>query len=299
MSRRVREIRPLARIGEDTRAGVPAVRSPGGESDNHGSVVAGAGSIAAGETVIGTITLPANGPWSIWGVWVMIAAATETAGESFGGNLRLNALDGDLEPNPAPVRIPTGMGGSFLGATVGVRACPLKVWPIDFQAPGKARIQMIYDEASAVTVATQVVCGLLYGKTFPSFNPITYIDRVRNAIVSAVDTSIGTITLSEKSKMITGIGVQITQDGVLTTAEELLGFLRLSSDDVNLAPSQWPLNAAYSAGLGALIGQSNIIIPDLIPVNIPVPGGARINCFIDLNTAITNAAEVEVFLSYE
>ncbi len=299
MSQRALLIDPTRRRVDPVLPVSISARLPGGEADNHGSAVAGAGSTGAGETTIGTITLPANGPWMIWGVWIMIAAATETAGESFGGNLRLNALDGDLEPNPAPVRIPTGLAGSFLGAVMDVRACPLKVWPVAFQAPGKARIEMIYDNESAVTVGTQVVCGLLYGKTFPSLRPITFIDKVRAAITSAVDTSVGTITLSEKAQLITGIGAQIAQDGVLTTAEELLGFLRLSSDDVNLSPSHWPLSAAYSAGLGATIAQGNIVVPELIPVNIPVPGGARINCFLDLNTAVTNAAEVEVFISYE
>jgi len=85
----------------------------------------------------------------------------------------------------------------------------------------------------------------------------------------------------------------------LTTAEELIGFFRLSSDDVNLAPSQWPFGASYGAGVGALIGNDVIAPPSMIPVAIGVPGGARIDTFVDLNTALTNAAEVEIFIGYE
>ena len=39
--------------------------------------------------------------------------------------------------------------------------------------------------------------------------------------------------------------------------------------------------------------------PVIIPVNIPVEGGARIDCFVDLNTAVTNAAEVLIGITYE
>jgi hypothetical protein len=37
---------------------------------------------------------------------------------------------------------------------------------------------------------------------------------------------------------------------------------------------------------------------EFIPVNIEVPRGARIDCFCDLNTAITNGADVEIFIAY-
>lgn len=270
-----------------------------GQVDSHCAIVSGAGSVAAGDTSLGTITLPAGGPWVITGVFGMIAAATATPAECFGGHVRLVSLDGDVDPNPAPSRFPTGFGGSFLGATHPVSHNRLQVFDCEYTAPGKARIEIIYNEASAVTVATQVVAGIMFGKMRPEKRPIKFIDRVRAAVTSAADTSVGTITLSEKATKITFVGGVLVQDGVLTTAEELLGFFRLSSDDVNMAPSQWPFQAAYSAGLGALIGNNEVVQPCLIPVSIAVPGGARIDAFVDLNTAVTNAAEVEVFICYE
>jgi hypothetical protein len=86
---------------------------------------------------------------------------------------------------------------------------------------------------------------------------------------------------------------------VLTTAEELIGFFRLASDDVNLVPAQYPFPMAFSAGLGALIQGASFTPSGFIPVDIPIVGGARINCFVDLNTAVTTAAEVQVYIAYE
>lgn len=270
-----------------------------GEADTHGQTAVLAGSVAAGDTTIGTLTLPANGPWLIFGVWCQIVQQTATAGETFGGHFRLNSLDGDVYPNPAPSRFPTGLGGSFLGGVQQCRVTPLKIWPVYYEAPGKARIELIYNEASAVTVATLVAMGIMYGKSIPSQPPFLYIDRVRAAVAAAADTVVGTVTLAEKARRITYIGCQIAQDGVLTAGEELMATFRLSSDDVNVAPSSWPCNAAFSAGLGATIELPLVPAPQMIPVNIPVPGGARIDCAIDLATALTNAAEVEIFIAYE
>lgn len=268
------------------------------EADTHGMAVAGAGSTAAGDTTIGTVTLPAGGPWTIFNAWGLIAAATATAGESYGGHFRLNAVAGDLTPNPSPSRFPTGIGPSMLGATVDSLPCPLHIFDVDYEAAGKAQVELIYNEPTAVTVATQTVLGIIFGKTRPVMEPIRFIDRVRAQVTAAADTSVGTITISEKAEKIIAVGCTVSQDGVLTTGEELIGFFRLASDDIKLPPAQYPVSCAYSAGLGALINQSLLASPRMVPVVIPVVGGARIDCFVDLNTAVTNAAEVEVFVAY-
>ncbi len=269
------------------------------EADTHGMVVSGAGSTGAGDTTIGSITLPAGGPWNIFQVWSLIAAPTATAAESYGGHFRLSAASGDVSPNPAPSRFPTGMVGSFLGATADNVVSPLQIYDVDYQAAGKAVIDLIYNEASAVTVATQVCLGIIFGKERPVSKPFKYCDRVRAAITAAADTTIGTLTLPEGASRITGLACIAVQDGVLTTAEELIGFFRLASDDIKLPPAQYPINAAFSAGLGALIMAAPMQPVNIIPVNIPVPGGARIDAFLDLNTAVTNAAEVELFVTFE
>jgi len=282
-----------------TRPAVSRVTGGELESDTHGAVVVGAGGVVAGETVIGTITFPAGGPWKIWGLWGFMVNATITAAEVLSGNMRLNAVSGDILPNPAPSRFPLGAIGSILGATSAQQIHPLKIWPVDFEAPGKGVMQLIVNQPVGNTVAPQCALGVLFGKTVPSMTPFRYIDTVRAQTNLAPDTAIGTLTLAEKATRITAVGGILVQDNVITTVEELIGFFRLSSDDVRMPPAQFPFSAVYGGGLGALIGNPVAQTPVMIPVNIPVPGGGRIDAFVDLNTALTTNAEIEIYIAYE
>jgi hypothetical protein len=203
-----------------------------------------------------------------------------------------------MTPNPAPSRFPTGIIGSFLGAVEDAVYSPTLFYDVDYEASGKAVIDMIYNEPTAVTVATQVVLGVCFGKTIPTPQRIRFIDRVRVAQTAVADTAVGTITISEKAEQIVAVGCVIAQDAVITAGEELLGYFRLASDDIKMPPAQFPCSGGFGAGLGATIGQSMASVPMMVPVLIPVVGGARIDCFIKLNTAVTNAAEVEVFIAY-
>jgi len=268
-------------------------------SDTHSVIVAGAAGVAAGETVIGTITFPAGGPWKLWGVFGFMVNATPTAAEVIAGHMRLNAVSGDIIPNPAPSRFPLSAVGSSLGGTLPPVIHPLKIWNVDYEAPGKGVLQLIVNQAVGNIVAPQCLLGVLFGKTVPSQKAFRFVDMVRIQTNLAVDTVIGTITLAEKATRIIAVGGILAQDNVITTAEELIGFFRLSSDDVRMPPAQFPFSAVYGAGLGAAIEQAAAQVPVMIPVDIPVPGGGRIDCFVDLNTALTTNAEVQVYLAYE
>jgi len=279
----------------------PGVRpgQPELHSDTHGAIVTGAGGTAAGETVIGTITFPAGGPWKIWGVYGFMVAVTPTAAEVVAGHMRLNAVSGDIIPNPAPSRFPLSAVSSQLGATLPATQHPLKIWPVDYEAPGKGVLQLIVNQAVGNTVAPQCLLGVLFGKTIPSVSQIRYIDTVRAQVAAAVDTLIGTLTLAEKASRITAIGGILCQDNVITTVEDLIGFFRLASDDVRMPPAQFPFSAVYGGGLGALILNTGAQVPVMIPVDIPVPGGGRIDCYAQLNTLVTNAAEIQIYIAYE
>lgn len=268
-------------------------------SNSHGMVVAGAGGAAAGETQIGAITLPADGPWIIHHVWCQVVSATATPAESVGGCFRFDPASGDLSPDPSPSRFPVFEASAALGATVDRSSCPLNLFPVNWQAAGKAVINCIFDTGIAVTVAPQVAMGVIFSHSIPEQRPLLFSDRVRAAVAAAADTAVGTITLAEKATRIVGVCGILSQDGVLVAGEELIGFFRLTSDDVKLAPMQLPFNNVFGAGLGATIGGGSQGPINYIPVDIPVEGGARINAFVDLNTAVTNAADVEIFLAYE
>lgn len=270
-----------------------------GESDTHGMAATGAGGTAAGETTVGSIVLPAGGDWTIFGLWAQVVAATATAADSIVGYATIKATSGDLEPNPAPTKFPVPALGSFLGATSPVQVCPLNIWPINFKAPGKAAIDLIYNQEIAITVAPMIAMGIIFGHSLPSARAFQFMDTVRTTVTSATASTVGTITLSEKASRITWIGAVIVQDGVLTTAEELIATFKLDSDDIKMPPAEFPCTAAFGAGLGALIGNVNHIMPTMIPVNIPVEGGARIDCTIDLVTAVTNGANCAIYVAYE
>jgi len=291
----------MNQIGFPQPPGVVQPRPPGADvvADTHGDVVSGTGQAAAGELSIGNITLPAGGPWTIWGVWGYVVPATATPGEAVEGHMRLNARTGDVTPNPSPSRFPLPALGSFLGATQATSKCPLNVWPTNFEAPGKGVIEMLYTQATLLTVAPEVVLGLLFGKTIPTFRPFTFIDVVRAQVAAAVDTLVGTITLAEKARRITHVGGILVQDNVIVAAQELTGFFRLASDDIRMQPMNMPFSAVYGAGLGTVIENPTVQVPKMIPVEIPTPGGARIDCYVDLNTLVTNAAEVKIFVAYE
>jgi hypothetical protein len=273
---------------------------PEAKADTHGDVVVGAGSTAAGETLVSgsPITLPAGGPWTIFYTYCQAVAATATAGESVGGYFRLNAKSGDVTPSPNPSKFPTALIPSVLGATIDVRAVNLKLIPVNYEAAGKAVLEIYYNETTAVTVASQIVAGIIFGKTRPVEQPYQFCDVGRAQVTAAAATALTSITISEKATKIVGLAGMLAQDGVLTTAEELLGFFTLSSNDIDFAPGNYPFNAAYSAGLGALINQGPAVMPSIIPVEIPVIGGAVVNIQVDLNTAVTNAAEVAVYVFY-
>jgi hypothetical protein len=269
------------------------------EENTHSLAVAGAAGTTAAETTIGTITLPADGPWKIHTVWAQVANATATAAEATALQLRVASLQGDVEPNPAPALFPLYASGSSLGATIDVIANKLQMWDVDWDAPGRATINMNVLNVGLSTVAPQVVCGLMFGRSIPDKKRIRYSDTVRGTITAAADTSIGTMTLSERATRITGLCGLLVQDNVLTTAEELIGFWRMTSDDINILPALFPFNNAFSAGLGALINGAGVGSTNYIPVDIPIVGGARIQFFVDLNTAVTNAAECAFFVAYE
>lgn len=269
------------------------------EGNTHGLLLAGGGATTAIETNLGTISLPAGGPWLIHDVWAQVACATATAAELTGGYFRFDAASGDLSPQPAPSRFPVRAGTSSLGATIDRSTCKLNLFPVAWEAPGKANIDIIVSNNGTNTVAPQWLCGILFGKTRPEKKPALFSDQVRTTIAGAAAAAVGTITLAEKATRITGICAILNQVGVLVTAEELIGFITLSSDDVVMPPSQYPVNCVYGAGLGALIqGNADPYIA-YIPVDIPVEGGARIAAMLDLNTAVTNAADIQVFLAYE
>jgi len=266
----------------------------------HGNVVQAAGATTVAETAIGTIVLPKRGEdWRLHNIMGQISQAVADVALCTGGVISMRSPSGDITPDPAPSTWPVFCGGSHLGATVGAASNPLHNYEIDLLASGKANIALSSINDIAQTTAPRYVGGIAYGPNIPERRRAKFCDHVRTTVTAAARTAVGTISLSEKATRIVGIYGSLKQSGVLVTAEELTGFFDLESEDTDLLPSEWMFNEVQSAGLGALIQGAPATTPQVHLVDIPVIGGSDIDVAVTLGVAVTNGANVDIFIMYE
>lgn len=266
----------------------------------HGNVVQALGATTVAETLIGLIEIPKRTEdWVLHNVMGQVVQRTADVALCTGGVIRMESPSGDITPDPGPSRWPVYSQGSHLGATVGANSCPLHKYDINLLAAGKANINLNSINAIAQTTAPGWIGGISYGPSIPEIVPARFCDRVRGTPQAAARTAIGTISLSEKATRIVGIFGSLKQTGVLVAGEELAGFFDLSSDDVDLVPSQWMFNEVSGAGLGIVIQGAPAIAPNIHHVNIPVIGGADIDVFVTLLTAVSNVCNADIFILYE
>lgn len=263
--------------------------------------VTGTGGTAAGaQTQIGSnLTLPAGGPWTIFGVWGMAAKVTAIPDQGTGGALIVNSVSGDLTPDPAPGTYPLIGTPASASANSALSVVPLNIWPVNWKGAGKAQVSLTYLNQLAITTGSIVSAGILFGTEVPERKPLKFCDGVRASFASATEQSIGTITLAEKATRIVGILADLGKGDAHTAAEAVMATIRLGSSDVQLPPSQYPCNRCYNAGDGTAVGQASIPMSQFIPVDIPVEGGARIDIFATTTVSVTGNADVQVYLAYE
>lgn len=109
-----------------------------------------------------------------------------------------------------------------------------------------------------------------------------------------VETSMGTIKLSQKARRIIGVWATALGSDTLTSTEAVSGIFRLQSGDVDLAPAKYPLDTATILTSGAVAIPTHII-----PVSIPVRGGETIEGFITDDDASTGTLKGRVGVIYE
>ncbi len=267
----------------------------------HAIKVSGTGGTgAAAKTQIGSdIVLPAGGPWTIFGLWGQVAKVTAVASEGTGGQLIIDALSGDLTPDPAPGKYPLIGNPQISSANCSIAALPLNIWPVNWKAAGKASIKLSYLNQLAISAGSQVMAGILFGTEIPEKRPLMFCDSVYTAFASATEQSVGTITLAEKAKRIVGILGDINKGDALTVAEPIIGTFRLASDDIKMPPAEYPFARCFDSGDGTVEGECSAPRMDFIPVDIPVSGGARINIYATTSLSVTGNAEVLVYIAYE
>jgi len=258
------------------------------------------GTAALAITQIGTdITLPAGGPHIIHSIWAQVAKVTTIPDEGTGGDLIVQAVSGDLSPDPAPGRYPLIGAPSNPSVNDGLAAMPLNIWPVNWSAPGKSVISLSYLQELAITTASVVACGIIFGDSIPEARPLTFCDRVRASFASATEQSIGTITLAEKASRIVGLLFNLNKGDAVTVAQPVMATCRLASDDIQMPPSSYPCAFAYNAADGTPVGAVSMPQAQFIPVDIPVQGGARITVYATTTQSVTGNADLSAYIAYE
>ena len=258
------------------------------------------GTAALSKTQIGAdIILPAGGPWTIFGLWGQVAKVTSVASEGTGGQLIIDSLSGDLEPDPAPGKYPMIGNPSCSSANFGQAALPLNIWPVNWLAAGKSAIKLSHMTHLAISAGSMCAAGIIFGDTIPERRPLVFCDSVYNAWAATTETLIGTITLAEKANRIVGLLFDLNHGDALTVAEETVVTCRLASDDIPLPPSTYPCNRVFDSGDGTVEGECSAPRSDFITVDIPVQGGARINVYGTSTTSVTGNCEVLAYVAYE
>lgn len=267
----------------------------------HGLVVRGtSGTAAASVNLIGAaVTLPAGGPWVIHDIWMQIAQSTAVADESTDGTMQINAASGDITPDPAPGRYPISYQTSPMSANYGPAVTGLNLWRVNWQASGKAVIEINHVLANALAVAPAVAAGIIFGDAIPEMRPLIFCDRVQADFAATTEQSIGTITLAEKATRIVGLCATLAHSAAAAVDIPAIGSFRIDSDDVKITPGQFPLNCAIGPGDGTIAGATAMPQFQFIPVDIPVEGGARIDAFATTIENVTNSASITVYVAYE
>lgn len=267
----------------------------------HGLLVTGTGGTTAlAKTQIGSdITMPAGGPWLIHGIWGMVAKKTTVPNEGTGGTLIIDSASGDITPDPAPGKWPLigSPASSSANATLG--SLPLNLFQTRLNASGKATISLSYLQQLAITTASQVAAGIIFGDSIPESARAPFVDSVRSSFASATEQQVGSITLAEKATRIVGIMADLNKGDAITIAEAIMATIRLDSADIKLPPAKYPCNRCFDAADGTLAGAVDVSQSQFIPVDIPVIGGSIIDIFATTTQSVTGNADVQVFIAYE
>jgi hypothetical protein len=267
----------------------------------HGIARQGPGGTAAlAETAIGAdITLPAGGPWLIHHVWGQIVRSTTVPNEGAGGILHVQALSGDLTPDPAPGKYPLPGPQVSESANASISAVPLFLFPVAWEAAGKAIIRMSYIQQLAITTASEVACGILFGTERPEIKPLVFGDYVQASWAGTAEQAVGTITLAEKATRLVGLVADLNKGDAATAGEEVMATIRLDSADVKLSPAEYPCARAFNASDGTAVGQTSVPLIQPVPLDIEVVGGARIDVYATTSISVTANADIVVTLFYE
>jgi len=265
----------------------------------HAQLVIAAPAIAIGDVFFGTINLPGIGPWVIHHIWGQMLPEDTIDFSRIDSRFYLQPKTSDLKPYPTPSFFPFPAIGSYHGAPNWTPSSPLKLNSVRWVAPGKTELNFYINTQSAITANFKTAIGIIYSPSPPFPTPASFSAYVTGDVVDTTENQIGTITLSQSAKKITGIIATISHVGAAAPTVQILGHIRLDSADFQLTPAQFPCNNAFGIPTNAQtsgVEQGSLLT---IPLDIPVKSGARIDVFVTSLVAPPASNRFDVYLQYE
>lgn len=265
----------------------------------HGQLAVATVIPSAGLQPFGSITLPAGGPWVIHHVYGQCVNNTVADTTDFGQRFSFIPATGDLAPTSIPSDFPFPPFTRIWGTPNSRIISHLTLQPVFWTAPGKAILTINTNSDSGFRNNERAIIGILYSPTIPQPAHSPFSAFVSGATAGAAETSLGTITLSEGARKITSITALLEQGGGATPTTQAVAFIRLDSADFAITPAQFPVNAIF--GFPRTANQPSMTQHPLvsIPLDIPVPKGARIDCFVTLHEATASSEVISLYLQYE
>ena len=245
------------------------------------------------------VIMPAKGPWLIHHVWGYMLHSTPSGQEPLNPVLKFDSPTGDIVPYPAPSHFPLTITGPGDNVNCGSVQTPLSLIPVYWTIDGKASFQAysLTDIASFDNVAVQ--WGILFSREYPILKPITFCDHVSGPVAPLDPTTLGTIHISENAQRLTAISCSLNSSTSLGAAKEIAGTISLTSSDIDLVPSVFPLDRTFHGAFGTPVNLPVGLAPTWIPLNTDIIPGSKIDVSCTLFKNDSNNAQVMVFLAYE
>ncbi len=275
----------------------------------HSQGVSGVGATTGGtasEVSIGTTTLPRAGPWNIYGLWFTSSHDLPGDGIQIQSRMRVDDINADvIGDTPTPYTIPIFSQPAILGTGGASYMVPWQYKPVKWQAAGGTQLRFLQAEGTTLSTAGQFSMGVFFGIK-PTMYDVIARDVIANHYEFAsgtadttAETTAGTVDLSEKAKVITGLCVDVVGSASVE-GEQLSGLARIQSDDVDLPPFTFPFSHVSTAPLESVENDASAVgtIPTFIPVHIPIPAGSSIEFLTTLDVDVGAAAITTSYIAY-
>ena len=248
---------------------------------------------------MGTLTLPAGGPWIIHHVYGQIIKVSNTDPDTIVATFYFQPAAGDFSPNPTPSFFPFDTTGKASASAVNMPQSTISLFPVFWTAPGSAQLEVFTAQRATSPGNLTGTIGILYSARAPQQTFPTKYAQLDSTINSTNEEQLGTIQLAQSSRRLLGIHGHMEQEDEIRDDDIAVGTIRLDSADLALSPLSFPFQTIYGPAPTASFQAIQNGAPFFIPLDIPVPKGARIDVFTTWADHFTVQQMQQVYLAYE